>query len=993
MTRPTLIKTSLITFLLICNSAFANENLTPAVPTAVEVQETKPTEVVEKDPKNYPEETKGANQVYGVDTGLTGTIPPKLEAKSSKKLGANTKEEVSNYVKVTLVDVVLETVANNYNVKIAREKVEQAKLNLEEAYSGYKPTVDVEYKYGTTEKTPSDDGIDSPKNRYHDETAKLQVTQNLYAGGATHNKIKGLEKSLEVAKNRYELAISQEIQNAIKAYFGVVFSYQSLYATRINMEMLQKILEIVTVKYELGAASIGDISSIKASVSNAESKLSKTNSKFVESLKYYEYIVGEDFKYTLPYEYEFKIELAPLEELLTLANEENLNIVSYLTTVESEKYKLKGAQSAYEPKVDLELTHTRIYDKDIDPEEYYRQNMNEAYVTVKYNLYNGDKDSNKILSVYSTIRETKYKIEEERRKLKWIISNLHQSLNALESSIASTKQEVESSEVTVESYWEAFKNGEQDLQTLLTAQRQLNTAQVSLIEFYESRLNDYFKLTFETGQLVSHFELDPTKPNFIDFTKSKYNKNSVKTKEDMELFASIFEKPKAEAAKEKVVETKVVDTIEDILIFKDKFLDANDDYFTLYIGEFDTIYDTFGYIKNNALSKQAFMIDVLNDYKLKNIMAYGIYETMDLANGALNEMAKNETKEYKVVSIKTIKDLYKTFIDGFDELRPKEFVETKTITMAPKAQKAYVSNENFKEQFIASKADNYTINLVTFSKLDDAITLVNKENIANNSLIFRYGTNAEWIKIAYGVFPTYEEANAALEKLSYETKEKYFPVVEFINDKQALYDKYKHLSLGVPTLQFEKVEYETISEDTKRELRELKEEGKAKKANKLEEKKAQPQPLIEQKEEIIPESKNESLETEEKELEINQEEAKPVSFKEEFLNAPFAKYTLNIATLATQEECDEFMRRNRIESKAFSFVFGEGTSYSKVMYGVFDSSKEAQEAIENLPKAIQQNKPRVEPIHIKQDLYKKYNGIEQNNDTMAIVDTKTEDES
>ncbi|MFA7090327.1 MAG: TolC family protein [Arcobacteraceae bacterium] len=989
MKRSYPIKTSFMTFLFICSSVIANENIVSNAPIQATIQESKPDKIL-------PEETKGVNQTYGVETGLTGTISPKIEAKKNKTLGLNTNEEVNNYVKVSLIDVVLETVANNYNVKIAREKVEQAKLNLDEAYSGYKPTVDVEYKYGTTEKTPSDDGIDSPKNRYHDETAKLQVKQNLYAGGATHNKIKGLEKSLEVAKNRYELAISQEIQNAIKAYFGVVFSYQSLYATRINMEMLQKILEIVTIKYDLGAASIGDISSIKASVSNAESKLSKTNSKFVESLKYYEYIVGEDFKYTLPYEYEFKIELAPLEELLILANEENLNIVSYLTTVESEKYKLKGAQSAYEPKVDLEFTHTRIYDKDIEPEEYYRQNMNEAYVTVKYNLYNGDRDSNKILSVYSTIRETKYKIEEERRKLKWIISNLHQSLNALESSIGSTKQEVESSQVTVESYWEAFKNGEQDLQTLLTAQRQLNTAQVSLIEFYESRLNDYFKLTFETGQLVSHFELDPTKANFIDFTRSKYNKNTIKSKEDMALFASIFEKSKEEAAKEKAMETKVVDTIEDILIFKDKFLDANDEYFTLYIGEFDTIYDTFGYIKNNALSKQAFMIDVLNDYKLKNIMAYGIYETMDLANGALNEMAKNETKEYKVVSIKTIKDLYKTFIDGFDELRPKEFVETKTITLAPKAQKEYVSNESFKEQFIASKADTYTINLVTFAKLDDAITLVNKENIAENSLIFRYGTNAEWIKIAYGVFPTYEEANAALSKLSYETKEKYFPVIEFIKDKQELYEKYQHLSLGVPTLQFEKVEYETISEDTKREIRELKEERKEKKTVIPEEKKIEPEPVLEepavQQEEFMPEQPDhEPLEKDENELEIKQE--KPISFKEEFLNAPSSKYTLNIATLATQEESEKFMKMNKIEEKAFSFIFGEETSNSKVMYGVFDTYQEAQEAAKNLPKTLKRNNPRVEQIQNKQDLYKKYNAIEPNDSTMAIVDTKTEDES
>ncbi|MFA7084880.1 MAG: TolC family protein [Arcobacteraceae bacterium] len=817
------IKTT-ITLLLLCTALNAQETtLSQEQQSAIEERDFFLIDESSKD-SNLDEENKKEDN----STKKIAKAAPKVEKNNKKALLTNSSDEMKNYIKVTLLDVILESVSNNYNVKMAREKVRQAKLNLDDAYSGFKPTVEIEYKYGTTEKTPSDDGIDSGTNRFHDETAKARIKQNLYSGGATINKIKGLEKNLEIVKNRYELTISQEIQNAIKAYFGVVFSYQSLYATKINMEMLEKILEIVTVKYDLGAATIGDLSSVKASVSNAQSKLSKTNSKFVESLKYYEYIAGEDFKYTLPYEYEFKIEIDPLEEVLEQGNSKNLNIVSFLTTVESEQYKLKGAQSAFLPKIDFEVTHTRIYDKDIAPEDFYRQNTNEAYVTLKYNLYNGDKDSNKILSVYSSIREAKYKIEEERRKLKWVISNLHQSLNALESSISSTKQEVESSQVTVEAFWEAFKNGEQDLQTLLTAQRQLNTAQVSLIEFYQNRLNDYYRLIFETGALVTHFNLDPTKENFIDFTPSKYQKNSAHTQNNEELLAvaSIFEKKNKEDIGEvkenkkdenETLEIKIVDTLEDILIFKDKFLDANDGYWTLYIGTFDTIYDSFGYMKNNQLSEQTFMVDILKDYKLKNVMAYGIYETPQEAQTVLDKIEKQENIEYKVVSIKTIKDWYKKFIDGFDELRPKKIVETKIVKVLPKEPKPYFTNDEFKEQFIAAKQESYTINLVTFTQLDDAIKLVNKESIATNSLIFRYGTNAEWIKVVYGIFYSYEEANEALLKLSSETKEKYFPVIEFIKDKQDLYYKYQDLELGKPTFYIEKPETKNILQESKNE--------------------------------------------------------------------------------------------------------------------------------------------------------------------------------
>ena len=637
------------------------------------------------------EETKGSNRIEGEKTGQTGleVVPIRVQ-KPSKVISAELEGNIDDYVKVSLFDVVLEAVANSHNVKVAREKVRQAQITLDDAYSGYKPTLDAEYRYGRTHKTPGDEDEFDPTKKFNDETFKLQVKQNLYSGGATVNKIRGLEKSLEVSKNRYELAINQEVQNAIKAYFGVVFASQSLNVTKANMEMLNKILEIVTVKYELGAASIGDLSSIKASVANAESKFSKTKSKFVEAVKYYEYIVGENFKFTLPYEYEFDTEIEPIETLLELANKQNINIVSYLINIEAEKYKLKSAESAFRPKIDLELTTTRTYDKDVEPEDLYMQDTKEAFITFKYNLYNGGVDTNKMKSVYSAIRELNYKIEEERRKVKWIISNLHQSLKALSSSISSTKEEVSSSTTMVDSYWEAFKNGEQDLQTLLTAQRQLNSAEVSLIEFYENRLNDYFKLLFETGRLTSYFELEPNDDKYIDFSLSGYNnKYFAKVEKENSGIIAKAEVTAPKEEKEVVREVEVIDSMEDILVFKDKFLDADDNNYTIFVSDFETVYDAFGYIKDSSLSKQAFIVDVLRDYKLRSVMSYGIFADEQEAKDSLEQMKKLDSKQYEVVTIDKIKELYRKFINGFDELKPRAIVQTKTIKMAPKPPKPY----------------------------------------------------------------------------------------------------------------------------------------------------------------------------------------------------------------------------------------------------------------------------------------------------------------
>ncbi len=738
------------------------------------------------------------------------------------------EKKIQNYTKVSLIDVILEAVSNNNKIKAASEKVRRAKISLDDAYSGYKPTLDLEYGYGKNQISPGDDGPTTGTHKYDDENLKILLKQNLYAGGATEYKIKALEKSLQVAKSRYELAIAQEIQNAIKAYFGVVFSSQSSVATKKNMEMLRKILEIVTVRYDLGAASIGDVSSIKASVANAETKLSQTNLKLMEALRYYEYIAGEAFKQTMPFEYEYAIELEPLEELLKKGDEHNLNIVSYLTTVQSEKYKLKGSQSAFKPKIDLEVTQTRTFNKDIAPEEFYVQDTNEILLTLKYNLYNGDKDANAIAATYSNIRELQYVIEEERRKVKWILSDLFQSINALHGEIGTIEQEVTSSESMVDSYWEAYKNGEQDLQTLLIAQRQLNSAQVSLIESYQNRLNDYFKLLFETGELVSFFELDPTKDNFIDFTKSKYD-NKYYKKPEQKADAPMVPVIKVAADISLVAkkEIQTVDTLEEILLYKDKFLDANDSDFTLFISSFDSMYDAFAFMKEHNLTKETFVVDIFEEEKLKNAMAHGIYGSFELAQSALEGIKKTQNQKYEVVPIAKVKELYKKFLDNLSELQPKEalppkeIVKTKIVKLVPKPPQPYFTNEGFKQEFVKMSKDTYTINLATFTKLDDAIALVNNEKIETKAFVFRYGTNAEWIKVVYGAFATYEEAQAGLHGLSAGLKDKYYPIIENIKDKQELYAKYGHLELGVPSASLGEIQYKQVLQDAKEEARDI----------------------------------------------------------------------------------------------------------------------------------------------------------------------------
>ena len=111
-------------------------------------------------------------------------------------------------------------------------------------------------------------------------------------------------------------------------------------------------------------------------------------------------------------------------------------------------------------------------------------------------------------------------------------------------------------------------------------------------------------------------------------------------------------------------------------------------------------------------------------------------------------------------------------------------------------------------------------------------------------------------------------------------------------------------------------------------------------------------------------------------------EAKPVATKVakatpisgSFLDAPETYYTINITTTNGVEEANSYVSSNSLESaNSYVYPFGPEMKSAKVIYGIFKSVKEANEAIKNLPSSVIANKPYIDNIAKHQKLYAKYN--------------------
>lgn len=889
----------------------------------------------------------------------------------------SSNDDIEKFKKVTLMDVILETVATSPVIKASRERVVQNEIKLKDAVSVYYPTINFEYEASRSRATETNKDEESRFKYFNDRNYKFILNQNLYAGGETSNNIKNLEKKLEGAKNQYYLDLSTQVASAVKAYFDVVFAYKTLKANEKNMQKLNKILEIVTVKYNNGAASIGDLTAIKANVSNSETTLYKVKSDLTKSLRYFEYIVGNKFSQTLPYEKNFNIDITTLDLLFDRALVQNKDLINYYKSIEAEKFALMANRSSFDPKVDFELSLDNIMDKEGFTE---REETLNGMIKLTYNLYNGGRDQSKILTSYSAIRKLNYELEETKKKLRWNISELHTSINSSKESLKSNISEVISLRKMVDAYWEEFNLGEQDLPTLLQGQRQLNSAETELIKYEKNSLIDYFNLLKLTGDLLAFFDIDPESSKFINFANGNYMQDLYADDKFLNEKEKI-EKKELELKKAKEHQSLVKKAKQDINMdsFRNKLLTSSDNFYSIKIEPFKNISESTTFVKTNNFDETAFAFDKVNNQSIDSLVIYGLYDKEKVAEQAIEELRnKISNVTFTLVKVKDVKNLYEQYKAGLvieptpPEIKIVEKVETIEKIKQLKEEKI-VLNEDFKNSFLEANPKSYTIHISSFGNKKEIIESLSKaEEFRTGSFVYKYMENKILYRWVFGVFEKYEDALVALNNLG-RLRETYYPVINTIENELLLYNGNLNLNTQVNP---QELEYEYINETIKTEYKnpiDIKDID----LNKDKELTQKVKDLLPKDENITNDlneennSSEEILQEDDSQIKVNN--SMNEIFKNKFLSAPRDFYTINLATITNENKIEEFLNKNNLVENSFGFKIGEDENIIRIVYGIYQTKEEALTGLENLPnKLLKEGKPYVDKIYKNQDLYKLY---------------------
>ena len=168
---------------------------------------------------------------------------------------------------LTLEEAIRAALANNREILVAEEKIEEAKQRIKEAKAGYFPTINLGGTYTHLNEAPSEMG------KADNYLSKLSFNQPLYTSGSLSYANKGaslyyqkLQEDLKNAQNNITFQVK-------RAFYAVLLAQENVEVTEKALDQAKRHLAVVEDFFKVGVVSRFDLLRTRVEVANLKPDL------------------------------------------------------------------------------------------------------------------------------------------------------------------------------------------------------------------------------------------------------------------------------------------------------------------------------------------------------------------------------------------------------------------------------------------------------------------------------------------------------------------------------------------------------------------------------------------------------------------------------------------------------------------------------------------------------------------------------------------------
>ncbi|AIK95595.1 TolC family outer membrane protein [Candidatus Odyssella acanthamoebae] len=399
-------------------------------------------------------------------------------------------------------------------IRATVEKTVQAK-------SGWRPTVNGTLSSGLSQTNMMGDSVKQQANtpgttksqKDGSLSAKVELRQNLFAGGQTLNQMKETESAYKAAKAALTDAEQNVLLSVSATYMSLMSKYAEVELLKRNEANLRETLKATQDKYEVGEET-------RTSVAQADAQLAAGIAQRITAEGELEQLKGTFERAT--FRKPGKLARPPIPKNLPKTLEETierarLNAPTLLKAMQDEKtarYAVDRATGALLPSIDLVGSSAASNDH---LKSKYTQSNNRGFINPQNNrrvdhsvqlqmtipLYEGGNKRSQRREASEGAEQARIAIEQARRTIVEQAVTAWNKFKAAEAKIIEFKKQVQANLISLDGTQQELLVGSKILLDVLNAINRLVESQVNLVRAEQDHLAAAYEVMFVMGELTA----------------------------------------------------------------------------------------------------------------------------------------------------------------------------------------------------------------------------------------------------------------------------------------------------------------------------------------------------------------------------------------------------------------------------------------------------------------------------------------------------------
>lgn len=393
----------------------------------------------------------------------------------------------------SLKDVVEHTLSNNPAIDSKSLNNKAFRKYVDEEKGGYYPTLDLTANYGTEREdidydNSSSTDIDEKKTG---TTFQLDAEQLIYDGGLTSGKVKQAEYRYESNSLNNALEIENIIYNSVKSYLDILKFDERMKSAKDSISIYEDYLSIAKDTEEISGEILDKVqTNAKIRYSNNAYLNESLNKKIALSSFKKNVNMPLDSNICKPNLDDSKVSKS-LKELIDTTLLTNYSILEQISKINEQKAILTQSDANFLPVLKFKLQG--VYSDDL----LYDEADSKAYsakLELKYNLFNGGKDS------ISTQREELF-VREAQRELDVVtnavvdeVTIAYETYNTSKKQIKELSGYINDNKKILEIYKDQFEGGTRTFIDVLNIETDIYNAKINLLNAEYNMYDAYYEL-------------------------------------------------------------------------------------------------------------------------------------------------------------------------------------------------------------------------------------------------------------------------------------------------------------------------------------------------------------------------------------------------------------------------------------------------------------------------------------------------------------------